>query len=47
MTFATLRNLGDPDLASPRSLASHMSAARCAETMVTIDNFTFRPRSSR
>ena len=42
MTFASLRNLGIR-IAVSAILASHMSAARCAESMVTIDNFTFAP----
>jgi plastocyanin len=42
MTFTTLRNLAIR-IAVTAVLASHMSAARCAESMVTIDNFTFAP----
>jgi plastocyanin len=42
MTFASLRNLGIR-IAISAILACHMSAARCAESMVTIDNFTFAP----
>jgi plastocyanin len=42
MTFTTLRNWAIR-IAVSAVLASHMSAARCAESMVTIDNFTFAP----
>jgi plastocyanin len=42
MTFATLRNLAIR-IAVTTALASHMGSARCAESMVTIDNFTFAP----
>jgi plastocyanin len=42
MTIATLRNLGIR-LAVSAVLASQIQAARCAETTVTIDNFTFAP----
>ena len=42
MTFATLRNLGIR-LAVAAAMTSQMSAARCENTIVTIDNFTFSP----
>jgi plastocyanin len=42
MTFATLRKLGIR-IAVTAALASQMPAAHCAETTVTIDNFTFAP----
>ena len=42
MTFATLRNL-TIRIGVAAFMASHMGAARCAESMVTIDNFTFAP----
>src|ERR1700760_147417 len=42
MTSTTLRSLGIR-LAVAAALCSPMSAAYCAETMVTIDNFTFTP----
>jgi plastocyanin len=42
MTFATLRNLGIR-IAVAAMLTSQMPAAHCAETTVTIDNFTFAP----
>ena len=42
MTFTTLRNWAIR-IAVSTVLASHMSAAQCAESMVTIDNFTFSP----
>ena len=42
MTFATLRNLGIR-VAIAAVMASHMSAARCEESKITIDNFTFSP----
>jgi len=42
MTFATLRNLSIR-IAVAAFMASHMGSARCAESMVTIDNFTFAP----
>jgi plastocyanin len=42
MTFATLRNLGIR-MAMVAAMTSQMSAARCAESIVTIDNFTFAP----
>jgi plastocyanin len=41
MTLATLRTLGIRIAIA--ALTSHMSAAHCAETTVTIDNFTFAP----
>ena len=42
MTFTTLRNLAIR-IAVGAVLSSHMGSARCAESMVTIDNFTFAP----
>jgi plastocyanin len=42
MTFATLRNLGIR-IAVAAVLTSQIPAAHCAETTVTIDNFTFAP----
>lgn len=42
MTFATLRNLGIR-LAVVAAMASQMTSARCEETIITIDNFTFSP----
>jgi plastocyanin len=42
MISVTLRKFGIR-LAVAAALASQMSAARCAETTVTIDNFTFAP----
>jgi plastocyanin len=42
MTFATLRNLGIR-LAVVAAMASQMTSARCEDTIVTIDNFTFSP----
>ena len=42
MSIATLRNLGIR-LAVIAAMASQISAARCAESVVTIDNFTFSP----
>ena len=42
MTLAILRNLGIR-LAVAAALTSQMPAAHCAETTVTIDNFTFAP----
>ena len=42
MISVTLRNFGIC-LAVATALASQMSAARCAETTVSIDNFTFAP----
>jgi plastocyanin len=42
MISVPLRNFGIR-LAVAAALASQMTAARCAETTVTIDNFTFAP----
>ncbi|THD70510.1 MAG: amicyanin [Bradyrhizobium sp.] len=42
MTFATLRRLGIR-IAVAALLTSQMPAAHCAETTITIDNFTFTP----
>lgn len=42
MTLATLRNLGIR-LAVVATMASQMISARCEETIITIDNFTFSP----
>lgn len=42
MTFATLRNVGIR-LAILMAITSHMSAARCEDVTVMIDNFTFEP----
>jgi plastocyanin len=42
MTFVMLRNLGIR-LAVAAAMASQMSAARCEDTLVAIDNFTFSP----
>ena len=42
MTFATLRNLGIR-LAMVAAMASQMTSARCEDTIITIDNFTFSP----
>jgi plastocyanin len=42
MMFATLRNLGIR-IAVAAVLTSQIPAAHCAETTVTIDNFTFAP----
>ena len=42
MTFATLRNVGIR-LAIASIMISHMSAARCEDVAVMIDNFTFEP----
>jgi plastocyanin len=42
VNLQTLRNFGIR-LAVAAALASQMSAAHCAETTVTIDNFTFAP----
>jgi plastocyanin len=42
VNLRTLRNFGIR-LAVAAVLASQMSAARCAETTVSIDNFTFAP----
>lgn len=42
MTFLSLRNTG-LRIAVAAVLASQMSAARCDDTKVTIDNFTFSP----
>jgi len=42
MTFAMLRNLGIR-LAVAAAMASQMSAARCEDIIVAIDNFTFSP----
>jgi plastocyanin len=42
MTFATLRNLGIR-MAMVAAMTSQISAARCAESLITIDNFTFAP----
>jgi plastocyanin len=42
MTFATLRNLGIR-LAVAAAMTSQISAARCEDSIVTIDNFTFAP----
>ncbi len=42
MTLAILRNLSIR-LAVAAALTSQMPAAHCAETTVTIDNFTFAP----
>jgi plastocyanin len=42
MTFLSLRNAG-LRIAVAVALASQMSAARCEDVKVTIDNFTFSP----
>jgi plastocyanin len=42
MTFATLRNLAIRS-AFAAVLASQITAARCEDVKVTIDNFTFSP----
>src|SRR3977135_1276028 len=42
MTFATLRNVGIR-LAIVAAMTSQMSAARCEESIITIDNFSFSP----
>jgi plastocyanin len=42
MTLTTLRTLAIR-MAIGAVMASHMGVARCAESMVTIDNFTFAP----
>jgi plastocyanin len=42
VNLRTLRNFGI-GLAVAAALACQMSAARCAETTITIDNFTFAP----
>jgi plastocyanin len=42
MTFATLRNLAIR-LAVVAAMASQMTPARCEDTNITIDNFTFSP----
>jgi plastocyanin len=41
VNLRTLRNFGMR--LAVAALTSHMPAARCAETAVTIDNFTFAP----
>jgi plastocyanin len=44
MTLTTLRNLGIRiAISAITAMATHISAAHCAESMVTIDNFTFAP----
>jgi len=42
MTFAKLRNLGIR-LAVVAAMTSQMTSARCEDTIITIDNFTFSP----
>jgi plastocyanin len=42
MTFATIRNLGIR-LAVIAVMSSQMGVARCEDTIITIDNFTFSP----
>jgi plastocyanin len=42
MTFATLRNVG-LCLAIAAAMISQMSAARCEDGAIMIDNFTFEP----
>ena len=42
MTFATLRNVG-LRLAIVAAMISQMSAARCEDVAIMIDNFTFEP----
>jgi plastocyanin len=42
MTFATLRNLAIR-FAVVAAMASQMTSARCEDTIITIDNFTFSP----
>ena len=42
MTFATLRNLGIR-LAVVAAMTSQMTSARCEDTIINIDNFTFSP----
>jgi plastocyanin len=42
MTFATLRNLSI-HFAVVAAMASQMTSARCEDTIITIDNFTFSP----
>ncbi|MEH2475927.1 plastocyanin [Nitrobacteraceae bacterium AZCC 2161] len=42
MTFASLRNLGIR-CAIAAVMASQMTAARCEDSTITIDNFTFTP----
>jgi plastocyanin len=42
MTFKILRNIGIR-LAVVAAMTSQMSAARCEDTIITIDNFTFAP----
>ncbi len=42
MTYFSLRNTG-LRIAVAVTLASQMSAARCDDTKITIDNFTFSP----
>jgi plastocyanin len=42
MTLAKLRNLGI-HLAVVAAMTSQMTSARCEDTIITIDNFTFSP----
>jgi plastocyanin len=42
MTFLTLRNVGIR-LAVVAAMTSQMSAARCEDSIITIDNFSFSP----
>jgi plastocyanin len=42
MTFVTLRNVGIR-LAVVAAMTSQMSAARCEDSIITIDNFSFSP----
>jgi plastocyanin len=42
MTFVNLRNVGIR-LAVVAAMTSQMSAARCADSIITIDNFSFSP----
>ena len=44
MTFTTLRNVGIR-LAIVAAMTSQISAARCEDSVITIDNFTFTPQS--